>query len=503
MYYYIIKYIIHLVFNLHLSTYLLGVINMDMNMQAEIKARIEFLKTEFDIEVDEGLMPKIYDYDKVAEKFLIYYYKEFFYVNKMDINAILHRMGLSVIVNNRYNDRISLDFKNKNIFIGERYSNEHFCGSQLLAILHGCMHWCFHRQVYYLNSWPIECSGTFLKAEEYLSYQANALALAVAMPKSLVKPYLSTLEELKLCSFAFIKEAKNILLEMARSFNVTPNVAKTRLLNLHFYDIKGVYNFVDNKEILSYKYKNSYCLTNEKITVDIDEENFYKLCEANNEFGNLVKAGFIKYCNGHCVKNNELYIKNNKITNYARTHIDEACIIFNKELYTEYFCKAATTCGLVGYFFKYKSLTNDYDVLGQEMKFVKAKLNNLPEGAWETFNKFLDESKMTLSKLSEDSGVTQKTLSNIKNHEEDFLKIEKKTLIKICLGLRLKSYFIFSLLKKAGMELNDCDIKDLQLMELLLYADDHIQNTPNEELIDTPIEKARRYIEENKLQISL
>ena len=90
---------------------------MDMNMQAEIKARIEFLKTEFDIEVDEGLMPKIYDYDKVAEKFLIYYYKEFFYVNKMDINAILHRMGLSVIVNNRYNDRISLDFKNKNIFI--------------------------------------------------------------------------------------------------------------------------------------------------------------------------------------------------------------------------------------------------------------------------------------------------------------------------------------------------------------------------------------------------
>lgn len=157
----------------------------------------------------------------------------------------------------------------------------------------------------------------------------------------------------------------------------------------------------------------------------------------------------------------------------------------------------------MGYFFKYKSLTNDYDVLGQEMKFVKAKLNNLPEGAWETFNKFLDESKMTLSKLSEDSGVTQKTLSNIKNHEEDFLKIEKKTLIKICLGLRLKSYFIFSLLKKAGMELNDCDIKDLQLMELLLYADDHIQNTPNEELIDTPIEKARRYIEENKLQISL
>lgn len=476
---------------------------MDINMNAEIKARIEFLKAGFGIEVDENLMPRIYDYDKVAEKFLMYYYKEFFYVNKMDINAILHRMGLSVIVDNRYNDRILLDFKNKNIFIGKRYSNEHFCGSQLLAVLHGCMHWCFHRQVYCLKHWPISCSGTFFKDEDYLSYQATALALAVVMPKSLVKPYLSTLERLNLCPFDFIKEAKSILLEMARSFNVTPNVVKTRLLNLHFYDIKGVYNFVDNEEVLSYKYKNSYCLKDEKITVDIDRENFYKLCETNNEFGNLVKAGFIKYCNGHCVKNNELYIKNNKITNYARTHIDEACIVFHKKLFTEYFCKASITCGIVAYFLKYKSSTDDYDALKQEMMFVKAKLNNLPGGAWETFNKFLDESKMTLSKLSEDSGVTQKTLSNIKNREDNFLKIEKMTLIKICLGLRLKSYFIFSLLKKADMELNDCDIKDFQLIELLLYADDHIRTTSTQERINTPIVKARMYIEENKLQISL
>lgn len=476
---------------------------MDMNMQAEVEARIEFLKTEFGIEVDEHMMPIIYDYDKVAEKFLMYYYKEFFYVNKMDINAILHRMGLSVIVNNSYNDRISLDYKNKNIFIGERYSNEHFCGSRLLAILHGCMHWCFHRQVYYLNCWPIECSGTFSKAEDYLSYQANVLALEVAMPKSLVEPYLFTLEKLNLYPVGFINDAKNVLIEMARRFNVSPNAAKTRLLNLHFYDIKGVYNFANNEEISAYKYKKPYYLTSERITVDIDEENFYKLCEENKEFGNSVKAGFIKYCNGHCVKNNELYIKNNKITNYARTHIDEACIVFNKELFTNFSSKGATTCGLTSYFFKYKSLTNDYDALEQEMKFVREKLNKSPEGAWETFNQFLDESGIKLSKLSEDSGVTQKTISNIKNHEKDFLRAGKMTLIKICLGLRLKSYYIFSLLRKANMELNDYDINDLQLIELLLYADDHIQNTPNEELIDTPIEKARRYIEENKLQISL
>lgn len=293
------------------------------------------------------------------------------------------------------------------------YRNEIGC-DDIITATHELVHWEIHRDYMRLLQFlddrykVMECKTVPIpldnnmspkeKARWYAEWQANELAIRVAMPKHLVEEALTEFEQCNNDSRHNGDYYENTICKLAWDFNVPKEVMKIRLRQLGYDYADGTFVTVDDCFYPPFTFPRGTLREDE--TFVIDRDNYERLLLDNEEFAELIGKRYFVYTGYVVCYNNPKYIKHKfshgvteyVLSDYAREHVDECCYKFkytytsNNNSFTEYttsqyLCKLddiiltiTTDADNKGVSINAKQLKKIFDKLKEDEK--KAKITN-------------------------------------------------------------------------------------------------------------------------------
>lgn len=238
-------------------------------------------------------------------------------------------------------------------------------GSVNNTIIHECVHWVKHRKVFELEKLYnkeascISCkvvggaAATIAKkATEQMEKQANQLTPRIQMPaaafKAKANEYIGK----------FMKEtgAKHkvdvmemVITELESAFGVSRQAAKIRLVELGFDEAIGTYTFLDNHYVRPHGFRKGSIKVNQTFSVCAQDAALQRFL--NPELRKLTEDGDYIFVDNHYVYNAPLYVETNfwghlTLTDYARSHMDECCLVFDMEVTSKVGAEYHTACFL-------------------------------------------------------------------------------------------------------------------------------------------------------------
>lgn len=251
------------------------------------------------------------------------------------------------------------------------YRNEIGC-DDIITAAHELIHWEIHRDYMKLLQFlddtyiVMECTSAPItlddnmslkeKARWYAEWQANELAIRVAMPKHLVEEaineYENSISEIHHVVNSSIPHDgnyyENMIYKLHWDFNVPKEIMKNRLRQLGYDYADGTFVIVDGCTYPAFTFANGTLKENE--TFVIDRNNYEKLLIENEEFAELIDKKYFVYTGYVVCYNHPKYIKHRishgiieyVLSDYAREHADECCYRFkytytsNHNSFTEY-----------------------------------------------------------------------------------------------------------------------------------------------------------------------
>jgi Zn-dependent peptidase ImmA (M78 family) len=312
------------------------------------------------------------DLDSYATNFLLHYYPEALktpmplpvmkIVEKMGLKAVEAQFAAEGVFGQCYfKDR---EYSSKD---GKKYvipkgtiiydTNAFFfngIGTVENTIIHECIHWALHRRYFSLRhlldptlsviSCKVLdngklCNSQYQEDYYWMEWQANALAPRILMPAEMTRLKYKEIESEILLEGEkdTIKIYEEIIDRLSKFFKVSLTSAKIRLLELGYDDFKGIHNYVDNNRTPSYIYnkKNSKVKSNQ--TFSADSVDAIASILTNDKLRDCVEKKSVVYVNGFFVINSSRYVcrdeitKKLKLTDYAFTHMDECCLVFDNK----------------------------------------------------------------------------------------------------------------------------------------------------------------------------
>ena len=358
-------------------------------------------------------------------------------------------------------------------------------GSMNNTIIHECVHWDLHRKFFELEKLynrearAISCQVIEgAKPEknrtplDWMEWQANALAPRILMPEKQTRVKIEELiAKYQKCNVKgrtyTIFEA--VVDELSDFFEVSKVSAKIRMIDLGYKQAIGVYNYIDEQYVPSHSFDEIALKNNQ--TFSISAEDVLYEYAAKPAFRELMDSGKFLYVNSHVCINDPRYIQKNDggyatLTEYARNHIDECCLIFdvkakaNARYGIEYYKEAVLFRDVVSDVFLEVSFSESQHNLSTEetaKKFtaLSNKLNEiatiqrqLPMTFGDSVVAHMDRLGLSVEKLAERAGVSTKTIQRIRN-ELDYTP-NFGTIISICVGLQLPPPLGEDLVVKSG-----------------------------------------------------
>ena len=121
-----------------------------------------------------------------------------------------------------------------------------------------------------------------------------------------------------------------IICQLAATFKVSRSMAKYRMIELGYPEAEGVYAYIDNVHIPDYGCSG---LWERGITYAISLSDAGALLRESREFSCALQGERYVYIEGHFCLNEEKYVQRGyrqiqRLTAYARRHIEECCIAF-------------------------------------------------------------------------------------------------------------------------------------------------------------------------------
>lgn len=224
-------------------------------------------------------------------------------------------------------------------------------GTRQLTFTHEIAHWCFHRMFFAIlsllgtdekmlncNVEPQKCNDTMTDVERALwivEEQANNIGFRMAMPRNKYIEVFNKIEK-DIPKWGVLKGEvyESIIEKIAKVFKVSVFSAKQRAIQIGYEEALGTCIFVDGQYYFPLAFKKGILEKNQ--TFIIDKKSFNKLCTENNYFNQLIQTEKFVYVGYVVCINDSKYIQytnENKydLTDYAREHVDECCLIFNYE----------------------------------------------------------------------------------------------------------------------------------------------------------------------------
>lgn len=367
-------------------------------------------------------------------------------------------------------------------------------GTKRLTIAHEIIHWYMHKKYfdllalldsdademscetepsYYDDSMPLA-----QKAHWFAEWQANALAIRIAMPKDLtVKAVHEARAEARQQTFTgdLVEE---IIRMVSDKFDVPRYAAKQRLRQLGWDGVDGAFVYVDGMHYPSFWFSEG--ILDEHQSFVIDRKSYEKLYETDPEFAELINSGRYLYLGYVVCRSNSKYVTVDftsgkaefRLLPYAREHADECCLIFNwkstsylkdeYEFYGQaYLSREVTAENVIEYSYD-KNFNANYkqtqEAINEEAakynaaldEGVRVKIDMMQKGC-NTFADALiyhmDRKNIGIDDLVERTGLSDTT---IKNYRSGKTIPQIDNVMTVCIGLNLSRDLALDLIKKAN-----------------------------------------------------
>ena len=312
-----------------------------------------------DIQMDDYLLPILYedDYDKVAEEILKTYYPE---GHPVDGRKLAERMGLSIVEGGLVDHEdtyglICFDFSEVkvlckdgvvrrlrlnpgNIFLNtNKLKNQRMCNS---TIIHECVHMYLDRHYFFLQRMSgLKATAYAARKErnyswrntpvDWMELQADKMPAHILMEKHAA---LAAIERL----FSEYQGSRDpqtvraVIFALADEFEVSPSMAKYRMVELGYPEAEGVFNYPDHLPVPDHGCAGIW---RKGITYTVPEKDIAAILKTT-ALGDPVRRMKYRFVENHFCLNSSKYIWKDgrgklRLTAYARNHIDECCIAFS------------------------------------------------------------------------------------------------------------------------------------------------------------------------------
>ena len=329
------------------------------------------------------------------------------------------------------------------------------------------------------------------KAHWYAEWEASAIGMRIAMPSFIMEDQWKRAKA-QYDYYMFDRpqgeRVEAILSILSINFGIPVLLVKQRARQLNHDVADGAFVEVDGKEYEPLSFPNGTLGRDE--TFIIDENSYKNLYEGNLDFRGLIDSGRYLYI-GYVVCINDLkYISAKddeiKLTNYARDHADECCLIFRMHWkienynYTEKYADNETFISGLNYRKKKERKVMPFDILFEyrssnsypsrdlekaltEITEIRKEIRNY-DNLGEALAFLLNKYNITREQLANDIGVDPSTIGRIMRNK---IKPKPQTLVKICLGLHLTAAVGHKLEELAGYKFNDSTDESSRYNELI------------------------------------
>lgn len=350
------------------------------------------------------------------------------------------------------------------------------------TIVHECVHWDLHRKAFELER-LYNSSATRIKcqvvggikdnnkdATDWMEWQANALAPRIQMP-------ISTFKKI---AFEFIKQYKKeigtdelidvmepVIDALATFFGVSRLAAKIRMIDVGYEEAIGTFTYIDGRYVKPHRFKKGSLERNQTFSIGAEDAVIQSI--TNPTLISLTKDGSYLYVDSHFVLNHPKYVERNLfgetvLTDYARTHMDECCLIFDlsvrsgiKERYhSECFLNRDETSTIsfdivYGKGYEYATPEKKAKLLADVLAENARIYNELPNSYTACLKMVREWRKVTYKELEDRTMLNERTIRRIVNGEEPG---SLNSLILICLGLHLPPEISNHIIEKSPYSLN-------------------------------------------------
>lgn len=354
------------------------------------------------------------------------------------------------------------------------------------TIVHECVHWDIHKKAFALeqlfnaDASQIKCKvvggivGLDKEATKWMEWQANALAPRIQMPlgpfmrkaSEYIRKYSDLLGVFELCELMpFVIE------ELATFYMVSRTAAKIRMIDAGYEEAMGAFIYIDGQYVRPHGFKKGILEKNQTFSISAVDAAIQSF--SNPELKLLTRDGSYQYVESHFVLNHPKYLTHNilgetVLTDYARTHMDECCLVFElsvksgcrERYYSECFLNRDASSNIDfdivycnGY--EHSSQENKSKVLADKLLEEAEIYNNLPNSYTRSLEIVFDWRGVTYKELGEKINIDAKTIGRIVNGET---KGSINSIVLICLGLNLPPLISGHIIKNCPHSLNMSDM---------------------------------------------
>ena len=336
-------------------------------------------------------------------------------------------------------------------------------GSVNNTIIHECVHWNKHMKAFKLEELyndeitNISCEvvgsaeGTLSKKSmEFMEMQANKLTPRIQMPKS---PFIAKAREYidAYMRHLNVNNAINVMEpvidRLAEDFGASRQAVKVRLINLGFEDAVGTFTYVDGHYVKPHSFKKGAIAINQTFTISACDAAIQRKvdCKLREKTNN----GDYIFVDNHYVYNVPHYVQaseNGKLelTDYARTHMDECCLIFDMKMASKISTEYSSICYLnreknsYSYEIKFHDanipIEKQVEIRKKEQEEARAIRMQMTDDPSQCMKLLLEWKKMDYTELADEIEISDRTIRRIVN-EGTIPKFENAVLI--CFGLNL------------------------------------------------------------------
>ena len=142
---------------------------------------------------------------------------------------------------------------------------------------------------------------------------------------------------------------EKVIMALERDFCVSKQAAKIRLVELVIEAAIGTYTYLDNHYVKPHTFRKGSLRINQTFSLSAQDAAVERF--VNPELRQLTESGDYLFLDNHFVYNAPLYVEADEygrldLTDYARSHMDECCLIFDMRITSQVGADYHTACFL-------------------------------------------------------------------------------------------------------------------------------------------------------------
>lgn len=331
------------------------------------------------------------------------------------------------------------------------------------TIIHECVHWWLHRKAFELerlyneDASSIKCkvvggvSNNNKTSTDWMEWQANKLAPRIQMPLAMFKRaaanFISQYRK-ESGKFDIINVIEPTIDALASYFSVSRLAAKIRMIDAGYPEAAGAFIFLDGHYVKPYTVENGALKDNQTVSISVFDAAV--LSTANPDLHEATSRGDYIYVDSHFVLNTDKYIRRDfygslELTDYARTHMDECCIIFDISVKSGGETRYHSECFLnrdensnvvfsIDYTGGYENSTKEKQnkILNETIKEDMELFQSLPNDYIKSWDIVMKARGLKQAEIADRAGISEKTVERVLKGAGSL-----NSVILMCLALHL------------------------------------------------------------------